>query len=149
MIISRKGNSPVDKYITSAEISKNLVVGKHYEVNKKDQKIELTPAGYKYAEQILGKGLFELNDPWAFYVINAGTHLLTHSLTYLLTYSLTHSLTHLPTHLLTYPLIHPPTHLGGDPRSDGAADNIHYKSGYSGDFECENVYSRCCESGVW
>ena len=82
--------------------------------------------------------------------MDSSDQVLTHSLTHLLTtHSLTHSLTHLPTHLLTYPLIHPPTHLGGNPRSDGAADNIHYKSGYSGDFECENVYSRCCEPGVW
>ena len=65
LIISRKGNSPVDKYITSAEISKNLVVGKHYEVNKKDQKIELTPAGHSYS--------------------HSRTHSLTHSLTYSLT----------------------------------------------------------------
>ena len=34
-------------------------------------KVELTPAGFKFCEQIVGKGLFELGDPWAFYIINA------------------------------------------------------------------------------
>jgi preprotein translocase subunit SecA len=43
----------------------------HYTVSKKDQKVELTPAGFKFAEQIVGKGLFDLADPWAFYIINA------------------------------------------------------------------------------
>lgn len=71
LIISRKGNGPTAKYISAAQISQNLFVGKHYEVNKKDQKVELTPAGFKFAEQIVGKGLYELNDPWAFYIINA------------------------------------------------------------------------------
>ena len=71
LIISRKGSAPVDKYLTSAEIAKNLVAGMHYEVNLKDQKIELTTAGFKFAEQIVGKALFDLADPWAFYVINA------------------------------------------------------------------------------
>jgi preprotein translocase subunit SecA len=45
--------------------------GVHYTVSKKDQKVELTPAGFKFAEQIVGKGLFDLADPWAFYIINA------------------------------------------------------------------------------
>ena len=30
-------------------------LGQHYSVEKKDQKVELTPAGFKYAEQIVGK----------------------------------------------------------------------------------------------
>ena len=32
-------------------------------VVKKDQKVELTPAGFKFAEQIVGKSLFDLTDP--------------------------------------------------------------------------------------
>jgi len=71
LIISRKGAVPTTKYVSCAEIVKNLNAGEHYEVNKKDQKVELTKAGYKFAEQIVGKSLFDLADPWAFYIINA------------------------------------------------------------------------------
>ena len=31
------------------------LLGQHYTVEKKDQKVEMTPAGFKYAEQIVGK----------------------------------------------------------------------------------------------
>ena len=48
-----------------------LQIDVHYAVSKKDQKVDLTPAGFKFAEQIVGKSLFDLADPWAFYVINA------------------------------------------------------------------------------
>lgn len=72
LIISRKGAPPTEKYITSAKIAETyLIKDQHYEVNEKDQKIDITPGGYKYAEQILGKSLFDLADPWAFYIINA------------------------------------------------------------------------------
>ena len=71
LIISRKGGAPTDKYLTCAQIAKNLVQDTHYEVNLKDQRVELSPTGYKYVEQIIGKNLFDLKDPWAFYVINA------------------------------------------------------------------------------
>jgi preprotein translocase subunit SecA len=71
LIISRKGNAPTDKYISCAEIAKNLKEGEHYEVDRKNTKVEMTPKGFKYAEQIVGKGLFELGDPWAFYIVNA------------------------------------------------------------------------------
>ena len=71
LIISRKGGAPTDKYLTCAQIAKNLMKETHYEVNLKDQRVELSPTGYKYVEQIIGKNLFDLKDPWAFYVINA------------------------------------------------------------------------------
>eukprot|EP01041_Mallomonas_annulata_P006005 gene6005-12107_t len=71
LIISRKGPAANEKYISSAEIVKSLNKGIHYDVNLKDQKVELTPAGFKFAEQIVGKGLFELLDPWAFFIVNA------------------------------------------------------------------------------
>jgi preprotein translocase subunit SecA len=71
LIISRKGNGPTAKYISAAKIATNLIQGKHYEVNLKDQKVELTPAGFKFAEQIVGKILYDLADPWAFYIINS------------------------------------------------------------------------------
>lgn len=71
LIISRKGNAPVDKYLTAASIAKNLDERVHYDIDLKNQKVELTPTGYKFAEQIVGKSLFDLKDPWAFYIINA------------------------------------------------------------------------------
>ena len=71
LIISRKGGAPTDKYLTCAQIAKTLEEKTHYEVELKDQRVELTPNGYKYVEQIIGKNLFDLKDPWAFYVINA------------------------------------------------------------------------------
>ena len=40
-------------------------------MNEKDQKVELTPFGFKYIEKIIGKSLYELQDPWAYYIINA------------------------------------------------------------------------------
>lgn len=71
LIISRKGSPPTQKYITSAQIAQNFKKDVHYEVNEKDQKIDLTNNGFKFVEQILNKNLFDLNDPWAFYIINA------------------------------------------------------------------------------
>jgi len=71
LIISRKGLAPTDKYLQCAAIATNLIKGTHYEVNVKDQRVELTPTGFKFAEQIVGKSLFDLADPWAFYIINS------------------------------------------------------------------------------
>merc|ERR1711871_1229056 len=71
LIISRKGLPATDKFITSASIAKNLNQNEHYEVDIKEQKIQITQKGYKYAEQILGKGLFDLKDSWAFFILNA------------------------------------------------------------------------------
>ena len=71
LIISRKAKTVPTKYLTCAQIVKELSVGKHYDVDLKNQKVELTTAGYKYAEQILGKSLFDLKDPWAFFIVNA------------------------------------------------------------------------------
>jgi len=48
-----------------------LKIDVHYAVSKKDQKVDLTPEGFKFAEQIVGKSLFDLKDPWAFYIVNA------------------------------------------------------------------------------
>ena len=57
--------------MTAASIAKNLDERVHYDIDLKNQKVELTPTGYKFAEQIVGKSLFDLKDPWAFYIINA------------------------------------------------------------------------------
>ena len=71
LIISRKGPKANEKFKISAQIAKSLRRNEHYEVDEKDRKISLTPVGYRFTEQIVGKGLFELKDPWAFYIINA------------------------------------------------------------------------------
>lgn len=71
LIISRKSTGPTEKYITSAEIARNLNPNQHYEVKLKEQKVEMTNAGLKLAEQIVGKNLYDLQDPWAYYIINA------------------------------------------------------------------------------
>ena len=71
LIISRTGKKANDKYRICAKIVESLVNGQHYEVNKKEMKAELTSVGFRYAEQIIGKSLFDLYDPWAFYLINA------------------------------------------------------------------------------
>lgn len=71
LIISRKGAAPTEKYVSCTEIAKALSEGVHYDVDKKEQKVEMTAAGFKYAEQIVGKSLYDLADPWAFYIINA------------------------------------------------------------------------------
>jgi len=42
LIISRKGQAPTDKYLTCAEISKNLFVKEHYEVSEKDKRVEVS-----------------------------------------------------------------------------------------------------------
>lgn len=40
-------------------------------MNEKDQKVELTPFGFQYIEKVIGKSLYDLQDPWAYYIINA------------------------------------------------------------------------------
>lgn len=71
LIISRKSSAPSVKYISAANIAKNLIAGVHYKVDQKNQKIEISPSGYVFAEKIVGKPLFELSDPWAYYIVNA------------------------------------------------------------------------------
>lgn len=70
LIISRKGNPPTQKILTCASIAGSLKPI-HYDVSEKDQKVDLTKQGYTFAEQIIGKNLFDLADPWAFYLLNA------------------------------------------------------------------------------
>lgn len=71
LIISRKGVAASGKYAAAKEIAASLEAGRHYEVKLKEQRIDLTPLGYKLAEQLVGKSLFDLADPWALFIINA------------------------------------------------------------------------------
>lgn len=71
LIISRKGSPPKQKILTGSSIANNLVKGTHYEVSEKDQKVDITKEGYKFCEALVGKSLFDLADPWAFFLLNA------------------------------------------------------------------------------
>ena len=55
LIISRKGGAPTDKYLTCAQIAKNLEEKTHYEVNLKDQKVELLPTGISILNKLSGE----------------------------------------------------------------------------------------------
>ena len=63
LIISRQGPPPTDKYISAAQICRNLKRDEHYSVLVKEQRIELTTHGVKFCEQIVGKTLYDLADP--------------------------------------------------------------------------------------
>ena len=52
LIISRKGKMPNEKHISSAQIARELTKDEHYEVDLKNQKVELTQAGFKFCEQV-------------------------------------------------------------------------------------------------
>jgi hypothetical protein len=47
-----------------------LKKGVHYDVDEKAQTVLLTDQGVKDCERALGKGLFDLVDPWASYITN-------------------------------------------------------------------------------
>ena len=53
LIISRKGKTANEKHISSAQIARELTKDKHYEVDRKNQKVELTQAGFKFCEQVM------------------------------------------------------------------------------------------------
>ena len=71
LIISRKGAAPAQKISACSNIAKNLQRDKHYIVSEKDQRVEITKEGYKVSEQVIGKNLFDLQDSWAFFLLNA------------------------------------------------------------------------------
>ena len=52
LIISRKGKLPNDKHISGAQIARELTKDVHYEVDLKNQKVELTQVGFKFCEQV-------------------------------------------------------------------------------------------------
>ena len=88
-------------------------LGQHYSVEKKDQKVELTPAGFKYAEQIVGKYIRYIIEytglsfsPYFFlhfYLLCLSIIFfsLTHSFSLPITLSLFHTHTHIHTHSLS------------------------------------------------
>ena len=72
LIISNAVKTCIDKYIITAEITDYLEVNLHFKVDEKNKNIFLTKEGTIQVEEILGiKDLYNPNDPWISYVINA------------------------------------------------------------------------------
>ena len=72
LIISNTINTSIDKFIVSAEIIEYLEVNVHFKVDEKKKNIILTEQGTVQIEKILSiKDLYDLNDPWIPYIINA------------------------------------------------------------------------------
>jgi preprotein translocase subunit SecA len=72
LIISSSVETSIDKYIIAAEVTEYLEVNVHFKVDEKNKNIILTKQGILQIEKILGvEDLFNLNDPWIPYIINA------------------------------------------------------------------------------
>jgi len=72
LIISNTINTSIDKFVVSAEIIEYLEVNVHFKVDEKKKNIILTEQGTVQIEKILSiKDLYNLNDPWIPYIINA------------------------------------------------------------------------------
>ena len=72
LIISSPIETSIDKYIIAAEVTEYLEVNVHFKVDEKNKNIILTKQGILQIETILGvQDLFNLNDPWIPYIINA------------------------------------------------------------------------------
>jgi len=72
LIISNAVKTCIDKYIITAEITDYLEVNIHFKVDEKNKNIFLTKEGTIQVEEILGiKDLYNPNDPWISYIINA------------------------------------------------------------------------------
>ena len=72
LIISNSVETSIDKYIIAAEIIDYLEVNIHFKVDEKNKNVILTKEGAVQIEEILGiKDLYNPNDPWIPYIINA------------------------------------------------------------------------------
>ena len=72
LIISNAVKTCIDKYVITAEIADYLEVNIHFKVDEKNKNIFLTKEGTIQVEEILGiNDLYNPNDPWISYVINA------------------------------------------------------------------------------
>lgn len=72
LILSSSVKTSIDKYILAAEIIEYLEVNVHFKVDEKNKNVILTEQGTIQIEKILGiKDLFNPNDPWIPYIINA------------------------------------------------------------------------------
>ena len=72
LIISNAIDTCIDKYIISSEITDYLEVNVHFKVDEKNKNVILTKEGAIQIEEILGiNDLYNRNDPWIPYIINA------------------------------------------------------------------------------
>lgn len=71
LIISKQVDAPKEKYEIAAQLAAVLKQGTHYDVDEKGQQIQMTDTGFKDAERVLGKSMFNSADPWAPFVMNA------------------------------------------------------------------------------
>ena len=72
LILSSSVKTSIDKYILAAEITDYLEVSVHFKVDEKNKNVILTEQGLVQIEKLLGiKDLFNPNDPWIPYIINA------------------------------------------------------------------------------
>lgn len=72
LIISNAVQTPIDKYVITAEVIDYLEVNVHFKVDEKNKNVILTKEGAIQIEKILGiNDLYNPNDPWIPYIINA------------------------------------------------------------------------------
>jgi preprotein translocase subunit SecA len=72
LIISNSVETSIDKYVITAEVIDYLEVNIHFKVDEKNKNVILTKDGAVQIEEILGiKDLYNPNDPWIPYIINA------------------------------------------------------------------------------
>jgi preprotein translocase subunit SecA len=72
LILSSAVKTSIDKYILAAEITDYLEVTVHFKVDEKNKNVILTEQGIVQIEKLLGvQDLFNPNDPWIPYIINA------------------------------------------------------------------------------
>jgi preprotein translocase subunit SecA len=72
LILSSSVKTSIDKYILATEITDYLEVPVHFKVDEKNKNVILTEQGIVQIEKLLGiQDLFNPNDPWIPYIINA------------------------------------------------------------------------------
>lgn len=72
LIIASSVETSIDKYVIAAEVTEYLEINVHFKVDEKNKNVILTKQGILQIENILGvQDLFNFNDPWIPYIINA------------------------------------------------------------------------------
>ena len=72
LIISGPSESPIEKYVSSTNLSNLLKAGSDYEIDEKNKNVTLTEQGTIFCENFLKiYDLYSLQDPWAPYIFNS------------------------------------------------------------------------------
>ncbi|GKB88227.1 protein translocase subunit SecA2, chloroplastic isoform X1 [Tanacetum coccineum] len=72
LLISGEASKDAARYPVAAKVAELLIRGLHYNIELKDNSVELTEEGINLAEMALEtKDLWDENDPWARFVMNA------------------------------------------------------------------------------